>query len=131
MSRIVLAASAACGVLVAAYLVVVHYRGSAPVCLNSGCEIVQRSRYAELAGIPVAALGATAFALLLLSTAVRAAPVVAAAAALALTGIVFAAYLFYVQLAVIDAVCMWCVASDMLLLVAAGASAFRLRSLLQ
>jgi len=131
LTRIVLAASAACGVAIAAYLTAVHYRGLAPVCLNSGCEIVQRSRYAEVAGIPVSVLGATAFALLLFSACLRAAPALVGAAMVALAGIIFAAYLLYLQLVVIDAVCMWCVATDLLLVVAAAAAAFRLRPILQ
>ena len=131
MTRLVLAASAACGACVAAYLTVVHFRGLAPVCLNSGCEIVQRSGYAELAGIPVAAMGAATFVLLLASASVRTAAAIIGAAAVALTGIIFAAYLFYVQLAVLHTVCMWCIASDVLLVMAASATALRLRPLLQ
>jgi uncharacterized membrane protein len=131
VTRLVLAASAACGAGVAAYLTVVHFRGLAPICLNSGCDIVQRSRYAELAGIPVAAMGAATFVLLLASASVRTAAAIIGAAAVALTGIVFAAYLFYVQLAVLHTVCMWCIASDVLLVMAASAAALRLRPLLQ
>lgn len=116
---------------VALYLTVLHYRGVAPVCLSNGCEIVQRSRYAELAGIPVAALGAATFLCLLTSASLRAKAVVAAAAATALAAVLFAAYLVYVQFAVLHAVCMWCIASDALLLVAAGAAIVRLRQSLQ
>lgn len=47
------------GVAVAGYLTYVHYAGLEPFCAGGGhgCERVQSSSYAELAGIPVAVLG--------------------------------------------------------------------------
>jgi uncharacterized membrane protein len=81
---------------------------------------VQSSRYAEVLGVPVAVVGLVGYLLILLSSAVPGELGRAAGAAFALTGFGFSMYLLYVQLAVIDAVCLWCVASDgvMTLLVA-------------
>jgi len=47
------------GIAIAGYLTWVHYAGLEPVCVGGGggCERVQSSRWAELAGIPVAVLG--------------------------------------------------------------------------
>src|SRR3954466_6416933 len=47
------------GVGIAGYLTWVHYAGLEVVCLagGGGCEKVQSSDYAELAGVPVALLG--------------------------------------------------------------------------
>ena len=46
------------GLGIASYLTYIHYAGIKPVCLSSGgCEKVQSSHYAKLAGIPVAVLG--------------------------------------------------------------------------
>ena len=46
------------GLGIAAYLTIVHYAGGSPVCaIAHGCETVQKSRYAEFAGVPVALLG--------------------------------------------------------------------------
>ena len=46
------------GLGIAGYLTVVHYAGGEPVCaIAHGCATVQKSDYAELAGVPVALLG--------------------------------------------------------------------------
>ena len=52
-----IAAAALVGAAIAAYLTVVHYAHASPICTTGGCEKVQHSSYAELAGIPVAVLG--------------------------------------------------------------------------
>ena len=126
-TRSLLAVAALAGLTIASYLTIVHYQGGVPVCATNGCEIVQRSHYAELLGVPVALLGALAFGALLLSAALRRPVVVACAAALALAAVLFAAYLVYVQLVVLDAVCLWCVASDAISAVVAVAAWLRLR----
>jgi uncharacterized membrane protein len=123
--RLVLAVGAAVGLAIAVYLTVVHYQGGVPVCASNGCEVVQRSRYSELFGVPVALLGALVFATLLASALLRSSVVVAGAAALALAGVVFAVYLVYVQAVVLDAVCTWCIASDTLSAVVAVAAWLR------
>ena len=125
--RLVLAVGAAVGLAIAVYLTVVHYQGGAPVCASNGCEVVQRSRYSELFGLPVALLGALVFATLLASALLRSSVVVAGAAALALAGVVFAVYLVSVQAVVLDAVCAWCIASDTLSAVVAVAAWLRFR----
>jgi uncharacterized membrane protein len=129
--RIGLAAVGALGLAIAGYLTVVHARGALPVCMTSGCETMQRSRYAELAGIPIAALGLATYAALLGSTVTRARLAVAGAATLASAAAAFAAYLVYVQVAVLHSVCSWCVASDALTLAAAVVAWLRLRASLK
>ena len=52
-----IAAVATVGLAIAAYLTVVHYAHSSPICTSGGCEKVQHSSYAKLAGVPVALLG--------------------------------------------------------------------------
>jgi len=112
-------AIAAIGVCVAGYLTYVHYAGLQPFCAGGGhgCERVQSSSYAKLGGIPVAVLGLAgyvAIAAALLASGERAR---LAAAALAISGFGFSAYLTYLELFVIDAICQWCVASAVLLTV--------------
>jgi uncharacterized membrane protein len=51
----------------------------------------------------------------------------AAAFSVALAGVGFAAYLLYVQLAVIHAVCEWCLASDVVITTIAMLAVLRLR----
>jgi uncharacterized membrane protein len=126
-ARSLLAAGALAGLTIASYLTIVHFQGGVPVCATNGCEIVQQSRYAALVGVPVALLGTFTFGVLLLSSALRKPIAVVGAAGLALVAVLFAGYLVYVQLVVLDAVCMWCVASDALTAVVAAAAWLRVR----
>lgn len=124
--RVTLAVTAGFAGAIAAYLVVVHYRADALVCATSGCETVQRSRYAELLGIPVALFGFATYVVLFASSLTRRTAAVAVGAGLALTAFVFALYLAYVQVAVLHAICMWCVAADSLTILIAAAAVLRL-----
>jgi uncharacterized membrane protein len=100
---------AAVGAGVSAYLVTAH---GSPVCSTGGCERVQSSRYAHVLGIPVATLGLIAFLTLLASALVKAPIARAAGAGVGLAAVVFSVYLFVVQLAIIGAICEWCVATE-------------------
>jgi uncharacterized membrane protein len=124
--RVTLAVTAGVAGAIAAYLVVVHYRADALVCATSGCETVQRSRYAELLGIPVAVFGFATYVVLFASSLTRRPLAVTVGAGLALTAFVFALYLAYVQVAVLHAICMWCVAADSLTILIAAAAVLRL-----
>lgn len=86
------------------------------VCGGSGaCERVQQSPYAQFLGIPVAAYGVAGFAALLAVAlaglgerwGAHAAPSRLLAAMSGL-GFLFAAYLTYLEIAVIHDVCRWC-----------------------
>ena len=102
------------GIGIAAYLTWAHFADESVICVQGGgCETVQESSYSEIAGIPVAALGLAAY-LLMLALLVWDAPVARlSAAALAIVGLLFSAYLVALQLFVIDAVCVWCMANDL------------------
>ena len=109
---------AAAGAAIAGYLTYARFSHTPVACATGGCEIVQSSDYAELAGIPVALLGLTAY-LFLLGTAFSSSEAArAAGAAVAVAGAAFSAYLVYVQIAVIDAICQWCIASDVVMALA-------------
>jgi len=97
-------------------------------CATNGCETVQTSRYAELAGVPVAALGLAGYLVLGATAAFRADVARAIGLASAAGGLVFAAYLLYVQAAVIGAFCQWCLASDVILLFLVVTTSLRLRT---
>jgi uncharacterized membrane protein len=117
---------AAAGAAIAGYLTYARFTHTTLACTTGGCEIVQRSDYAELAGIPVAVLGLAAYVFLLGSAFSSAELVRAAGAAVAVAGSAFSAYLVYVQVAVIDAICQWCIASDVVMAVLACACIGRL-----
>jgi len=104
------------GVAVAGYLTAVHYGDASLVCVRGGgCETVQHSSYSELAGVPVALLGLISY-LTVFALVVWDAPTARlAAATIALVGLAFSAYLLILQLFVIDAVCVWCAANDVVI----------------
>jgi len=128
--RLLAAAVAAAGVAIAGYLTRAHYGGGSVVCpVGGGCETVQESEYAELAGVPVALLGLAAYAIVLALIIWDAPSARLAAAAIALVGLLFSAYLLVVQAFVIEAFCVWCLANDVVIAPAlALLTALRLRS---
>ena len=69
--RLATAVLALAGIAIAGYLTWVHYAELEPICVGGGggCERVQNSSYAELAGIPVALLGLLAYVTVLASLA--------------------------------------------------------------
>jgi uncharacterized membrane protein len=112
------------GAIVAAYLTLVHYRSELLVCgVTSGCKTVQSSSYSTLFGVPVALFGLLMYLFMFGLAVVRLSrpesrPLLTIAAfSVTTTGVMYAAYLTYVELWVIDALCQWCVASAILTLV--------------
>ncbi len=125
--RAAIVALALAGAAVTAYLVYARYTGTRIACATGGCETVQHSKYAKVAGIPVAALGLAAY-LAVFATALSGRIEAAAlAAAIVLAGLVFGVYLIVIQVAVIDAICQWCLVSDGILAALGVATAERLR----
>jgi uncharacterized membrane protein len=120
-------AVALAGLGIAGYLTVVHYAGGTPVCaISHGCATVQQSEYAELAGVPVALLGAAAYVAILTCLAFDGEHARTAAAFLSLAGAGFSAWLTYVEVVELEAVCTWCVASAVCMTLLAGLSAARM-----
>ena len=128
-ARAAVAVLALVGAGIAGYLTYAHYRGIAPVCTTGGCEKVQTSEYAVVLGIPVAVIGLAGYAALLATALLQAPEAAAAGLAMALGGLGFALYLLYVQLAILDAVCIWCLASDVVMALVVLAALARLRAL--
>ena len=128
--RLAAAIVALAGVGVAGYLTWVHFDDAALVCVaGGGCETVQESEYAEIAGVPVAALGLVAYSIVLGLVAWDSPAARLAAATIALVGLLFSTYLLVLQLFVIDAVCVWCMANDVVIApLLALLTALRLRS---
>ena len=116
------------GLGIAAYLTYVRYAGAAIACTTGGCEKVQSSSYSELAGIPVAVIGLAGYSAILATAFVASEVGALAAAALTLAGFAFAVYLVYVQVALIEAVCQWCLASDAVTAALVAVSLLRVRA---
>jgi uncharacterized membrane protein len=127
MMRAASAVVAIAGLAIAAYLTLVHYAGGTPVCaISHGCATVQQSSYATLAGVPVAALGVAGYVAVLASLVRDGERARAVTAFLSLTGFGFSAWLTYVEVARLDAICVWCVGSAICMTALAVLSAARL-----
>ena len=119
--------AAAVGLGVSIYLTVEHFTAAATLaCPDSGavnCAKVTSSRWAAIAGVPVAVLGVAFFvgllALLLAPSHHR--PVHHARLATASLGVLTVFWLVYVELFLVDAICLWCTVVHLLTLVVFGA----------
>ena len=124
--RIASAVVAVIGLGIAVYLTIVHYTGSSPVCaISQGCETVQTSRYAEVAGVPVAVLGLLGYVGILVTLLRDDETSRTATALLALIGFGFSAWLTYAEIALIDAICIWCVGSAICMTILAALNVSR------
>lgn len=114
--RRAVAVMSAIGATISAYLTWVHYSGDLALCIGvGGCEAVQGSRFAVAAGVPVALIGLGGFALIFAVALLRLRrdpPVWADTVifALSVAATAYVAYLTYIELFVLGAVCPWCVA---------------------
>ncbi len=114
VSRLLAVAFAAVGTLVSGYLTWVHYSGSLALCIGvGGCEAVQTSRFATLGPVPVALVGLAGFVAILvvaIAHARGAAWSLTPLFGLSLAATLYVAYLTYVEVFVLGAICPWCVA---------------------
>jgi len=115
---------------VAGYLTWTHFADTSVICVaGGGCETVQKSSYSEIAGLPVALLGLLSYTAILGLVAWDAPIARPIAATLAFVGFLFGLYLVALQLFVIDAICVWCMANDLVIAPAlALVTGLRLRS---
>ena len=114
------------GLGIATYLTVVHYSGGDPVCaVAHGCATVQQSDYAALAGVPVALLGVLGYLGLLAALIIDGENGRSAAVFLSLGGLAFSVWLTYVEVGILDAICIWCVGSAVCMSLLAALTSFR------
>lgn len=96
------------------------------------CDIVNRSQYSTIAGIPVAAIGVVGYAALFaLSTFWKSHPETPSRLlAAAIAGLAFALYLTYIEAYELTAWCVLCLLSlGLIILISAAAIAIKLRTL--
>jgi uncharacterized membrane protein len=111
------------GLFVSAYLYLYKIgRIGTLACGTGGCETVQTSEWSRFAGVDVALIGLLGYALLFAVALAALRPMlaerqwpVAVLTALAGIGVLFTAYLTYLELFVIHAICRWCVGSALLI----------------
>jgi uncharacterized membrane protein len=92
-------------------------------CGSGGCETVQWSPWSRVAGVEVALVGVVGYAGLLLFSLAALQPArveqrrpAELLAVLSGVGVLFTAYLTYLELFVIHAICRWCMASGVIIL---------------
>jgi uncharacterized membrane protein len=120
---VAMAALALAGFADALYLTWFHYDPAVRACVGSGsCEAVNGSRFAVLAGVPVALIGAVGYGLIVAALAAGRwgppagrRPAVYATYALAAAGTAFSLYLTAIEAFVLHAYCTWCLLSAVLM----------------
>jgi uncharacterized membrane protein len=123
------------GLVDSAYLTWIKLADATISCSEIGdCEAVNTSRYSEISGIPIALLGVGAYflILLLLSVEVRY-PKQGPNSRLGIFGIslagsLYSGYLTYLEIAVLKAICPFCVLSAVAIFVLLIVAVLRLRS---
>jgi uncharacterized membrane protein len=113
------------GTGVSAYLTYAHLTDQSVACGGShACDTVQQSVYSEVAGIPIALLGLAAYAVLLVLTLLPGripdsldTYIPLATFGISLIGVLYSAYLTYLELFVIRAICRWCLGSAIIITV--------------
>ena len=115
------------------YLTYVKLSNSYAICGPIGdCESVNTSKYAEIAGIPIALLGAGAYLVIILLLLMENrgdywaeyGPIMVFGISLA--GVLYSAYLTYVEIYVLRAICPYCVVSAVVLVLLLALATARL-----
>lgn len=97
------------------YLLWQHRAAISTFCPTAGCAAVTQGVYSEIMGIPLAAIGVAAYLLLLalsvMAVALDSRRVLGVMLAISGIGVAVSAWLVYLQVAVIESICSWCVLS--------------------
>jgi len=129
----IIAVLAVLGIVVSSLSLLHHYSKSKTTYCDFGesfnCDLVNRSQYSSIAGIPVAGIGVAGYAVLLaFATLYRSKAETPALLTLsALAGLAFALYLAYLEVFVLQALCLLCLSSLTLIALITVTSAFLLR----
>jgi uncharacterized membrane protein len=122
------------GLAVSAYLIYIKFVPQALFCSGvGGCEAVNSSSYSTILGVPIALLGALAYiTLLVLLLGEGRLPWLKEwglpmELCLALAGTLYSAWLTYLELFVLHAVCPYCVTSAVMITLILGVTALRIR----
>lgn len=124
-----LASLALAGAGISGYLTYTHAADQPLLCGGrAGCATVQSSEYASIGGVPLALCGLLFYvAVALLAVLVARQPLALLAVfGFSLAGALYGAYLTWVELAVLDALCPWCVGSALVVTALAALSGLAL-----
>ncbi len=124
---IAIAAICVLGLCVAGYLSYTKLFGTTVQCVSGhGCQIVQKSKYAEFVGIPVPYIGFLGWIGVLATLLIPGDIGRGVTALFTVFGFFFTLYLTYLEIWVIEAICQWCVANGVLMTIAAVLAVWRL-----
>jgi uncharacterized membrane protein len=125
--RAIAAVLAVLGIGVATYVAITEFGGGIPICVagGHGCETVAHSKYSHLGGINIAVFGIAGYVLILGASVLRGDPGRLGAFIFSTIGFGFSAYLTYLELFTINAICQWCVASAVLMALLFAVNALR------
>ena len=115
--RLAITVLAVLGILASGYLTYSHFSGEPVYCGGTNsCELVNSSRFAYIGPVPVAVLGLIAYVVILILSLIKSDEERQWPAILtfgvALIGVMFQWYLFYIEVAKLRAICYWCVSSQ-------------------
>lgn len=106
------------GIGISIYMTIFKLTDNSALCLgNGGCSVVNASRYSAIYGIPLGVFGVVGYAAIALTLWFeKRHPLLQAygnmlAMGMALAGVLYSAYLTYLEIYVIRAICPFCVAS--------------------
>jgi uncharacterized membrane protein len=109
----------AVGLLVSIYMTIYKVTSNDSMCLGSGdCSTVNASRYSEVNGIPVAVIGVIGYAAILAALYLEPrnrffrTNSILLVFGMSLTGFLFTVWLIYVEIALIKALCPFCITSQ-------------------
>ncbi|HSJ24192.1 MAG TPA: vitamin K epoxide reductase family protein [Longimicrobiales bacterium] len=124
VNRMAVAVLALIGVLISVYMSAYTFGVLGDIaCGDGGCQIVQNSPWARFMGVPVPVIGLAGYSMLLAAAMLGVQPAFARSRAVPLVlaggasiGLLFSAYLTYLEAFVIHAWCRWCIGSAILAL---------------
>jgi len=107
------------GLGITGYLSWERLTGGSPACvIGGGCATVQNSEYAQIFGVSLSYLGFITYALMLASALIPGFWGRLLGLVTSVGGVLFSLWLLYAELFLIEAICPWCMASLVVMLLA-------------
>lgn len=107
------------GLGITGYLSWTELMGDAPSCvIGGGCATVQNSEYAQIFGVSLSYLGFITYALMLASALIPGFWGRLLGIVTSVGGVLFSLWLLYAELFLIEAICPWCMASLVVMILA-------------
>ncbi|MBL6633598.1 MAG: vitamin K epoxide reductase family protein [Thermoleophilia bacterium] len=115
------------GLGITGYLSWTELMGDAPACvIGGGCATVQNSEYAQIFGVSLSYLGFITYALMLASAIVPGFWGRLLGIVTSVGGVLFSLWLLYAELFLLEAICPWCVASLVVMILALAVAVARI-----